>query len=278
MQRIGVLTGHAQGFNLEALRFIVLQLNRLQQSFEYEFLRTDDFDHPLLGALRDGVTVVRDDVKAQTPSFLRAYTFHLTDKNAELSLLEPPPDYFVLFSLARYADGFYSTRRGRMSVLALGNWDKWMAPPSIIEFALTLMVRESVAAVSPSLRGSVHLGTKGCLCDFTEYTDETRFKALSAFLCQFCRDALTRDGVGGVAADLLRILDKQWLGRRSDPGSPAGIMSKLGYDLFLTKGLQPSRWEKFVQTIQKEGTKELLRLIAEVAIAGLLLWLGIKKS
>jgi hypothetical protein len=278
MQRIGVLTGRAQGFNLAALRFIVLQLNRLQQSFEYEFFRTDDFDHPLLTALCDDVTVERNDVKAQIPSFLRAYTFHLTDKNAELSLLEPPPDYFVLFSLARYADGFYSTRRGRMSVLALGNWDDWMAPPSIIEFALTLLARESVAAVSPSLRGSIHAGTKGCLCDFTEYVDETRFKALSPILCKFCRDALTKDGVGGIAADLLRILDKEWLGRRSDPGSPAGIMSKLGYDLFLTKGRQASWREKFVETIQREGTKELLRLIAEVAIVGLLLWLGLKKN
>ncbi len=49
MQRIGILTGRAEGFNLPALRFLVLQLNRFQKSFEYELLRTDGFSDPMLG-------------------------------------------------------------------------------------------------------------------------------------------------------------------------------------------------------------------------------------
>jgi hypothetical protein len=36
-----------------------------------------------------------------------------------------------------------------------------------------------------------------------------------------------------------------WLGKTSDPSTPAGSVANLGHDLFLTKGVSPTRWERF---------------------------------
>jgi hypothetical protein len=41
-----------------------------------------------------------------------------------------------------------------------------MAPPSIFEFILMLLLRQAASFRAPALSKSTHLGTKGCLFDF----------------------------------------------------------------------------------------------------------------
>src|SRR5262249_28168164 len=152
----------------------------------------------------------------------------------------------VVISLARLEDGYYSTRAANVSLLALGNWKRKMSPPSIFEFVLTLVLREGIAAVAPSLRGSVHLGTKGCILDFTANLDEVKHKVLGAFVCSHCRAALLADGQPALIAEIPTVLEKKWLGKESDPESPAATITKLGHNLFSTKGLKTTAWEKIV--------------------------------
>jgi hypothetical protein len=118
-----------------------------------------------------------------------------------------------------------------------------------------------------SLRGSVHLGTKGCLCDFTFNLDDVRIKVLSAFVCSYCSQALSAEGHPALPAEIRTVLGKQWLGRRDDPASPSGIVSKLGYDLFTTKGLT-ARWhERLLAGVQEEGAKQLVAVAGAILIA-----------
>src|SRR6185503_13336755 len=105
-------------------------------------------------------------IKNDLPSLVKSYRDHLVALKDKYNLQEEIPDYFVLISPAKFADDYYTTRKGNASVIALGNWQRYMAPPTQVEFLLTLAVREVVSAICPSLRGSVHLGTKGCICDF----------------------------------------------------------------------------------------------------------------
>jgi hypothetical protein len=151
-----------------------------------------------------------------------------------------------------------------------------MAPPSIVEFLLTLIVREAVASVSPQLRGSVHLGTKGCLFDFTYNLDDVRFKVLNAFVCNYCVTALTVDQLPSLPHEIQKVLRKKWLGPSSKAGSPAAIVSKLGHDLFTTKGLQPTFWEQVIKILREEGTKQVLTIVGIVLGALLLAWFGLK--
>jgi hypothetical protein len=85
-------------------------------------------------------------------------------------------------------------------------------------------------------------------------------------------------GAVHLANDLVRVLDLSWLGEPSDPQSPAGIVAKLGYNLFITKGIEPTFWETIRLTLRDEGTKEFVHLVGTLLVAALLLWLGLGKD
>src|SRR3981081_153987 len=144
-KRIGVLLGH-QELDVPALKFLILQLNSLQHAFEFELLKCDSKDR-FLEVLASDATLDRDQVKADALGFVERYVMHLEMRITEYELKEPPPSYFVLVSLAKFSEEFYTTRRGNLSVIALGNWKRKMAPPSILEFILTLLLREAVASI-----------------------------------------------------------------------------------------------------------------------------------
>lgn len=276
VKRIGVVLGDLHDVNVPALKFLILQMNSCQDTFEFEILacrRGDSFVSRFSG---DAV-LNRASMRADVADFLGRFHVLLEERIQTLRIKEAPPNYFVLVTLARFDDEFYSMRERELSVIALGNWKRVMAPPSILEFIITLLLREAVSSISNSLRGSIHLGTKGCLFDFTFHLEDARFKVLQGFVCNYCRRALQADGHSALADQLTGVLNKEWLGKSTDPGSPAGIVSNLGFDLFLTKGLKPTRWENFLSTIQQDGVRELLKLIGAVVLAGFIVWLGFQK-
>jgi hypothetical protein len=162
--RIGIVLAGTGDAGVDALRFLVLQMNRLQSAFEFEFLPS--CEDQFLEALQSYDSTVplkpmdRQALKAEAPEFARRYESFLLSQNKGYNLAELPPDYFIVVSLARFEDGYYSARQGPVSIIALGDWKSAMAPPSIVEFILTLILMEALAAVSGRLRGSQHLGTR----------------------------------------------------------------------------------------------------------------------
>ncbi|MBL0347545.1 hypothetical protein [Candidatus Villigracilis affinis] len=139
-----------------------------------------------------------------------------------------------------------------------------------------LILRESVSAISQSLKSSIHLGTKGCLFDFTAFLGDVRHKVLSGFVCNHCRTALVHDGYPELADELILVLDRKWIGELDDPKSPASIARKLGYDLFITKGFTATPWEKFLITLQEESTKQLISIVSSIILILVLIALGLK--
>src|SRR5262245_23347071 len=168
-----------------------------------------------------------------------------------------------------------------MSILALGNWRRAMAPPSIVEFFLGLIVTEAITTASPSLRHSGHLGTKGCSFDFSAQLRDARQQALSPFLCQYCRSRIITDGMTAVLPAVDSIFNRSWLGSSADPSSPAGITSALGHDLFVIKGLKPTVLETIRATVRRDGFRQVLVLLqtilAAVLTAALLVYLGLRR-
>jgi hypothetical protein len=265
----------ASKINAEAARFLVLAMNQEQDAFEYEFLPIDTGDEFLIPFCSDSAldhAAVRNDVIP----FLSRFDAYLRGQAAYFGLQEGPPDYFVLISTATFTNNYYSLREGRLGIIALGNWKRFMAPPSLLEFVLTLLIRESVGAMSQSLRAPVHLGTKGCLFDFTPSLQDVRGKVFNGFICAHCRAALAAEGLSDLTLQLERLLRRKWLGRPTDPETPAGIAFHLGYDLFVTKGLRATPWESVKSTARHEGTKQLATVLGAALIAMLLLILGLR--
>lgn len=273
--RLAVITTTEKKLNQDAVRFLILHLNCVQEAFEYEFANMPG--DPFLSALQQKQPVDREAARLDSLAFATRCDTFWKEQNERFGLKEAAPSHFIVISLATFSNNYYSMRQGRVSVLALGNWRRWMAPPSLLEFLLTLVVRESVAALSPALRGSVHLGTKGCLFDFTAYLSEVKFKVLQGHICQFCEDALRTDELPTLAEQLRKVLSKAWIGEPSVPGSPAYILKNLGYDLFLTKGTRSTFWEQTRITLQQDGVKEIIKIAGGLALVALLIWLGLQK-
>jgi hypothetical protein len=275
IKRIGILLIGFQKANIPALQFLVLHMNSLQHAFEFEFLPIDP-NEEVVKQLSTSKSVNREKIRGNIPAFIERYNNFLQKKITGYKLTEATADYFILVTKTCFSDNYYIMRKNCVSVIALGNWKRSMAPPSILEFILTLIIREAVASVSKSLRGSIHLGTKGCLFDFTASLSDVRNKVLNGFICGHCCEALKSDGFSDFPDELTPIIRKQWLGKSDEPNSPAGISLKLGYDLFATKGAEATIWEKFLAAIQDEGIKQLIKIAGAVIIAGLLFWLGLK--
>ena len=195
--------------NTSALQFLILAMNKEQSLFQFEFYNFHPATHPLLKLLDGGETEVRAEAKRLMPAFTTQARAIIHRRNEQMGLSEEPPNRFVVVSQCRFDDNYYSARRGGASVLALGNWKRAMAPPSFVEFVQALLVREAVAALCPSLSGSVHLGTKGCLCDFTEHLGDARQKVLHGYICHHCRSSMEADGEPTLADTVTHLLDRE---------------------------------------------------------------------
>jgi hypothetical protein len=275
-KRVGIIFGDLGKLNLAALKYLIVHLNTLQSSIEFELLAIEPCD-PLLALLRHGRVVDREQCRGMLPDFRDRVLKQLAREQEEYDLADKAtPQGFVVISLARFSDDHYGLKSGEVQIQALGDWDRQMAPPSIFEFIIALLMRQSASFIAQSVSKSVHLGTKGCLFDFTADLSEARYKALQSYICSVCRERLADAGAIHLAEDLARVLDTKWLGTPSDPCCPAGIVANLGYDLFLTKGIKPTLWESVRAVLRDEATKELVKLIAAVLLAALLIRLGLK--
>jgi hypothetical protein len=259
---------------IAALKYLVVQLNTLQSTFEYQILPTTE--DCLLKTLASGRKLERNVILTDLARFSREYSANLNREIAEYRITASGPDHYILISRATFKDEFYMTGGHNISILALGNWERFMAPPSLVEFILSMVLSSSLYAL-PSIQGLTHYGTKGCLFDFNADLSNARFMSLQGYICTECREKLLGFGYPELADELQVILGKQWLGKIADPHSPAAIASKLGYNLFVTKGLVPRWWERWLGAIEQEGIKELIKLIAAVLLAASLFYLGFKK-
>jgi hypothetical protein len=286
---VGILFAGLAEKELPALKYLLLHLNTVQGLFQFEFVAGDGSGprHPLLELLSRKQPSKREQAEGLMEAFVEEYGRILQGESGTYGVGGTHPRHFVVVSKARFTDQYYLTDKrlftkggtpaSGVSVLALGDWERSLAPPSLTEFVLTLVYSSSLAFRSKAFE--VHYGTRGCIGDFTPDLADARFQTLQGFACDGCRAALAGDGLAEPAvAQALAVLGKQWLGGVGDPASPAAIASKLGrHNLFVTTGLAPTPWERAKATLQEEGVRQILQTAAMIALASLLLWLGLKE-
>jgi hypothetical protein len=275
--RIGVIFGPARDLNEVATTFLLLQLNTKQTIIEFELLPPPLTD-PLWPLLHSRHRVARDEVEECSASFRSRYQQYWDDLLQGSIVSERMPQNIIIVSMARFSDNLYSTTLDGLSILALGNWKRYMAPPSLLEFIVFLVLRLAMGLIEPRLREWQHLGTKGCLWDYNPYLSDARYKVLVGYICDDCHTSMKRGALAPLLPILPALLSKEWLGKRDDPQAPAAISAKLGYDLFSTKGTKPTLRETLMSVVTEEGVKKLLKWISAIGLAAILFWLGLKAS
>jgi len=274
--RVGVLIVDLPKPAADSLRFLVTHTNQLQRSFEFEVWETPKTD-PLVYALRQTQPIAYCEEFIETiRGFASRQRVRIEDRQARFKLAGAAPEHYVIVSLASLSNHFYSSGGRGTTLLTLGSWERWMAPPSLVEFAHTLILRMAAGMALPANVRIRHLATRGCLFDFNEYLDTLRLKVLNSLICSECDGALHAIGRDAMADDLRLVMDKKWLGKADDPLSPAGISRKLGYDLYLSKGASPTFLEGAVTQLRASWLGELLKVAGVVLAAAFVLILGLK--
>ncbi|MBV9930788.1 MAG: hypothetical protein JO013_07570 [Alphaproteobacteria bacterium] len=276
--RTGICLVGIESATSDALRFLITHCNELQRSFEFELIPLNPGD-PLVQQLKAPRAITAD---AKFNSLVEGFAGRqkaFESRLADAFDLKPcsHPSY-VIISLARFTNGFYAWGRNETEIIALGGWERAFAPPSLAEYALTITLRLAASSAVPALESERHLGTLGCLMDFNQSLDTVRFKVLNSFICADCRRVLSAGRGDQAYKDLLLLLGKTWLGESQNALSPAGICRKLGYDLFLTRGIKPSWWETVSGKLLGDAVTETIKLVAALLLALLLLRLGLKAA
>ena len=269
LSRVGILQCITK-LDDTALRYLILSMNSRQTFFQFEFVPFDDQDEFLEPLLASGVTGRPSPHNMQ--EFYdreRRYFQYIADCYERP---EEAPDYFQIISAAGFRDNYFYVSNGALSVVAMGDWKRAMAPPSILEFIQIIVLKGALLALCPEL--DTHLGTCGCVMDFSVALSDARQRVLVGWICQTCESILSEHGYSDLVAELRELLSRRWLGSPSDPAAPAGIISKLGYDLFITKGLKPNLLESARITLAQEGVKQILTVIGTVVAAAVLALLG----
>src|SRR5437868_8730294 len=131
--RVGVILGELGKLNVPALKYLILHLNTLQRTFEFEFLDIDPLD-PLIAQLRPGEVVDRENCRGMLQNFHHRLVERITREQQDYNLVDQSiPDGFVLVTMARFSDEHYGLKSEKVQVQAFGDWERHMAPPSIFE-------------------------------------------------------------------------------------------------------------------------------------------------
>jgi hypothetical protein len=274
--RVGVIPLQFAGHSIPALKYFVLHLNTIQDAFEFEMLPNNQ--SKMLQLLESGETVDRNEMRQRSAPFAADYIEYIVTQGANFKVSAEPPRHLIIVSPARFHDNFYTMQHGSLTILALGNWNRAMAPPSLLEFVYILVVRYALSAAYPRLLQARHYATRGCLFDFTATLADLRFKVLNAHLCSTCATALQEAASADILTQVKHVLAKTWVGQPGQRGTPAAIMAKLGYNLFLATGVRATRWEKFKARLEEEWLKQVLDFVAKLTLAAALFWLGLKNA
>lgn len=260
-----------------AFKYFLLLLNRLQRTFEFAFYEAPS-DDPLNAWLGSGNVLSANETREQLLGFADRLHLSAEEQINAFDLSSSYPSQIVIISLATLSNYHFLIRRRHVSLLALGEWDRSMAPPSAAEFLQVAVLRAAYSALEGGAWNSIHLGTRSCIFDFTDNLEDTRFMTLTGLgVCEECETALMRDGLAKSAVEIREVVNRSWLGSRSVPGTPANIMAQFGYDLFLTKGFTSTLRERVKQLLAEDAAKEFIKIVFAMLLAGLLFWLGWKK-
>jgi hypothetical protein len=275
--RIGVVFAAFPAKDTAPYKYFTLLLNHLQRSCEYELFdldETDEFvrllekpdnvdgDLMLVNAdkARDALKSCGDRLRARIRSDIDLHDLAIEQ-----------PDQIVVVSGVTLSDYHYLIRRESTTMLALGQWDRFMAPPSLAEFLQLLLLRAPYSALEGHVWNKIHMGNRACIFDFTENLENTRFMALAGVgVCANCEAALVLDGFPNAPAEIRKVAAREWRGDRLAAGTPANIMAHLGYDLFLTRGFEPNFSERLRETFSSDGIKEFIKFMYAVVLAWLI--------
>ncbi len=169
-----------------------------------------------------------------------------------------------------FEGGYYAWSEGELAIISIASWERYCAPPSILEFILSRVQRYALRLVFRPELGS-HYPTRACIWDFNANLEDTRDGVLVGYLCRDCEEALARQADASTIQTIKDLLKLEWIGRPEDLGSVASNVRRIfGYDLSRTKGLSRGFRDRLLEVTTSEVVKWVIPFVLTL-LAGLTL-------
>jgi hypothetical protein len=108
-KRIGVILLGLNYKSLPALQYLMLHMNVLQKSFEYELLPFDS-DDEFIQVLSSDEVDKRSLSSKKAKDFMKRLQNFLERESASFELWDTPPEHIILVCMARISSNYYSER------------------------------------------------------------------------------------------------------------------------------------------------------------------------
>jgi hypothetical protein len=134
---IGVVFGSMERETRDILSYLITYQNTLQRSFEFRLVSCPA-DHPLLNLLRQRPGPTHFEAVAQIDDFVLRVNASCAEEANSYGLQAEQIDKIVLLTNTRFRDNYYYVGCPTWAIIALGGWQNELAPPSIVEYYLSI--------------------------------------------------------------------------------------------------------------------------------------------
>jgi hypothetical protein len=224
-KRVAIVILNKPNFEELGAKFLVLQLNRIQECFEFEFPEMDMY--PL-------------EKKEYADVGILLAEFSTMVKKKEIKA-----DYFIGIVIGAIGKNWFWGVSEQFAIITTDVWKKYFVPPSVLEYIIHCITSVLILMSDKSEVIRSHPSTRGCCLDYTALKEEDRIDITLGYLCDECR-LLIKEKVG---ANYLECFEKmhsmEWLGDVTEKGTVAYNLKKyLRIDLSKDTGFQKTRKEK----------------------------------
>jgi hypothetical protein len=218
-------------FNEYACKFMVLNLNKIQDCFRFEFPEMSSY--PLS-------SVEQHQTSNYFGEFSRIIKSNFPDSAKD--------DYFIgLTTLGLDSNKFWD-KKENMAIITTDSWDRLFTPPSVLEYIIHSIAGSLVQMMSEH-EGSQpilsHKETKGCLLDYTYFKEDDKVDISIGDVCDECRLQIVRSLGEEFVSCIGKMASGKWIGEVDSADSVAhGLKKYFKIDLNKDTGFNKTFFEK----------------------------------
>ena len=264
-----------EDLNTDAATYLILSQNLVQSIYEFEVLDFDNLSKVYefkLEKYREGLT--SPDYMSWIKRLITAFCEEIRISILGWGAQAVENCYWIVITETAMPEDFYGDISDNLTVFSISAWRREMAPPSVLEFILTLT---QVGIVNYFAIGQSHVETRGCISDFNPALSTVRQTVLLGSICSTCKGIID-DKYGTDATEALRtLLPGSWIGSSEQVDSVAGILRKVfNYDLYRAKGLSADWRDTVTSELFKTVSQETIKGAFLVFVTWMLLHFGLK--
>ena len=270
--KISIIIGDEPKFDIDAFKYFILSLNKLQTTYELFFPDSRSYPYP---DKRDKCDF--DQSLGIVEQFVK------TNKIKA--------DYSICIVTRGFANNYFFNAGDNVAIITTDVWDKYFSPPSLFEYLMHCIVtclvysqklpqdrKPSEKALAIEI-GS-HKETKGCIADFTRNKCDDRIDILLGYICEDHTNEIKEFYGDNYLAETQQVIDRKWIGDIEEKGSVAyNLKHVFKFDINRDSGFNKTFLDKIKDKFYEvpgDVTGEVIKVILTALVTFLLIKYGIK--